>query len=288
MIAAQPQRRRQPPRRCRPPAGEGRVPRPATPDPPLPCRSIRMRPSKSPASAATRSSRRQDLSHLPRRPAPPHRHFQRRRRRRFAHGPAPLRPRRRRPRLLHRLRPQHGRATPSTPGGARRRPTTFTPSPERFISVYGYERSVPYPNGHRNVLWPERGHRTLPMPQPGQPGRWPRTPRKLYAYLRQTDGICTSHTSATDQGTDWAEHDDALEPVVEIFQGYPRLLRGRRASRRRPTTRRIGFTARSSRPASCRRRWTRATASASRRRATTSPRTSATPASWPRSSAARG
>ena len=46
------------------------------------------------------------------------------------------------------------------------------------------------------------------------------TRRRLYAYLRRTDGICTSHTSATDQGTDWAEHDDALEPVVEIFQGY--------------------------------------------------------------------
>ena len=56
---------------------------------------------------------------------------------------------------------------------------------------------------------------------------------KLYAYLQQTDGICTSHTSATDQGTDWAEHDDALEPVVEIFQGYARFLRGARTRPRR-------------------------------------------------------
>ena len=55
--------------------------------------------------------------------------------------------------------------------------------------------------------------RPLPKPMAEDTGR-------LYAYLRQTDGICTSHTTATDQGTDWAEHDDALEPVVEIFQGY--------------------------------------------------------------------
>ena len=43
---------------------------------------------------------------------------------------------------------------------------------------------------------------------------------KLYAYLRQTDGLCTAHTSATDQGTNWEEFDGSLEPVVEIFQGF--------------------------------------------------------------------
>jgi hypothetical protein len=42
----------------------------------------------------------------------------------------------------------------------------------------------------------------------------------MYDYLRMTNGICTLHTSATDQGTNWEEHDDNLEPVVEIFQGY--------------------------------------------------------------------
>lgn len=91
--------------------------------------------------------------------------------------------------------------------------------PGAFISVYGYERSVPYPNGHRNVIWLERGHRTLPVP-PRLPKPMAEDTEKLYAYLRKTDGICTLHTSATDQGTNWAEHDDSLEPVVEIFQGY--------------------------------------------------------------------
>ncbi len=91
--------------------------------------------------------------------------------------------------------------------------------PGAFISVYGYERSVPYPNGHRNVLWLERGHRTLPLPRP-LPKPMAEDTGRLYAYLRQTDGICTLHTTATEQGTDWSQHDDALEPVVEIFQGY--------------------------------------------------------------------
>jgi hypothetical protein len=92
--------------------------------------------------------------------------------------------------------------------------------PGTFISVYGYERSVKYPNGHRNVLWTERGHRTLPLPKPVPAGLAGDT-AKLYEYLRKTGGICTLHTSATDQGTDWKDpHDPELEPIVELFQGY--------------------------------------------------------------------
>lgn len=92
--------------------------------------------------------------------------------------------------------------------------------PGSFISMYGYERSVPYPNGHRNVIWTQRGYRTLPVPDARNPKAMAEDTARLYAYLRRTNGICTSHTSATDQGTNWREHDDRLEPVVEIFQGY--------------------------------------------------------------------
>lgn len=92
--------------------------------------------------------------------------------------------------------------------------------PGGFISMYGYERSVQYPNGHRNVIWPERGHRTLPLPKP-VPGALAADTGRLYANLRQTGGICTLHTSATGQGTNWEEKIDGnLEPVVEIFQGF--------------------------------------------------------------------
>ena len=90
--------------------------------------------------------------------------------------------------------------------------------PGRFISMYGYERSVPYPNGHRNVIWAERGHRTLPIPKPPQ---LKGDTKNLYDYLTRTNGICTLHTSATGQGTDWEEAiDPKLEPFVEIFQGF--------------------------------------------------------------------
>jgi hypothetical protein len=92
--------------------------------------------------------------------------------------------------------------------------------PHAFISMYGYERSVPYPNGHRNVLWAERGHRTLPLPKIGIAKQKAEDTGKLYDYLRRSGGICTAHTSATEQGTNWAEYDDALEPVVELFQGF--------------------------------------------------------------------
>jgi hypothetical protein len=93
--------------------------------------------------------------------------------------------------------------------------------PGHFISMYGYERSVRYPNGHRNVIWTERGHRTLPLPNQAIPAQMKRDTARLYAELRRTGGICTLHTSATDQGTDWADkHDKTLEPFVELFQGY--------------------------------------------------------------------
>jgi hypothetical protein len=89
-----------------------------------------------------------------------------------------------------------------------------------FISLYGYERSVPYPNGHRNIIWLERGHRTLPVPPRANAKLMMEDTAKLYAYLKRTDGICTAHTSATDQGTNWEEFDGGLEPIVELFQGF--------------------------------------------------------------------
>jgi hypothetical protein len=93
--------------------------------------------------------------------------------------------------------------------------------PQTFISMYGYERSVPYPNGHRNIIWTERGHRTLPLPNPAIPGQMASDTDKLYAELRRTGGICTLHTSAPGQGTNWDHPIDAvLEPFVELFQGF--------------------------------------------------------------------
>ena len=41
----------------------------------------------------------------------------------------------------------------------------------------------------------------------------------LYPYLRERKGLTSSHSTASDQGTDWRDNDPQLEPLVEIYQG---------------------------------------------------------------------
>ena len=94
-------------------------------------------------------------------------------------------------------------------------------APGRFVPMFNYERSVQYPEGHRNVIFAERGIRTLPrLPKSdeNQPGPAPDT-QMLYGYLKAFDGIVASHTSGTNMGTDWRDNDPLREPVVEIYQG---------------------------------------------------------------------
>ncbi len=91
----------------------------------------------------------------------------------------------------------------------------------RFVAAMTYERSAVYPNGHRNVMFPRRGIRPLPFgdlkgtPEEGTPDT-----KNLYAYLKHFGGICASHTSGTNMGTDWRDNDPEVEPVVEIYQGH--------------------------------------------------------------------
>ena len=98
-------------------------------------------------------------------------------------------------------------------------------APGSFSAMYSYERSVSYPSGHRNVILPRRGIRPLPRmtgkarvegtAQDGSPDI-----HNLFAYLRHFGGICSSHTSGTNMGTDWRDGDIEVEPVVELFQGH--------------------------------------------------------------------
>jgi hypothetical protein len=94
-------------------------------------------------------------------------------------------------------------------------------SPGKFVPMFSYERSVNYPEGHRNVIFAQRGVRTLPrMPitTENYAGHAPDT-MNLYAYLKYFHGIAAAHTSATGMGTDWRDNDPLAEPVVEIYQG---------------------------------------------------------------------
>jgi hypothetical protein len=88
----------------------------------------------------------------------------------------------------------------------------------RFWPLFGTERSVPYPNGHRNTIFAKRGIRELPISRAEAAGKV-NTGSVLYPYLRKNGGITAVHSTATDQGTDWRDNDPELEPFVEIYQG---------------------------------------------------------------------
>jgi len=87
-----------------------------------------------------------------------------------------------------------------------------------FTPLFAYERSIPYPNGHRNVIWSKRGFRTLPVSPDEQRGV--EGAAKLYAELKQTNGITMPHSTGTDQGTDFRDNNPDVEPLIEIYQGY--------------------------------------------------------------------
>jgi hypothetical protein len=94
----------------------------------------------------------------------------------------------------------------------------------KFVPMFYYERSVNFPEGHRNIMFAQRGIRPLPrLPlspvsssPPGPPA--PDT-LMLYSYLHFYDGVSAPHTSGTDQGTDWRNNDPVVEPFLEIYQG---------------------------------------------------------------------
>jgi len=91
--------------------------------------------------------------------------------------------------------------------------------PGRYTPMFGYERSPNYSNGHRNVVFAQRGVRTLPIPEAEMRGEQ-RSGPILFPYLRRYRGIAMPHSLATSQGTDWGDHDPEVEPLVELYQGY--------------------------------------------------------------------
>jgi hypothetical protein len=91
----------------------------------------------------------------------------------------------------------------------------------KFVPMFYYERSVGYPEGHRNIVFAQRGVRTLPrLPLSSTSSSAPAPDTNmLYDYLHFFGGLSAPHTSATDQGTDWRNNDPLVEPFVEIYQG---------------------------------------------------------------------
>ncbi|MCX6633806.1 MAG: DUF3604 domain-containing protein, partial [Acidobacteria bacterium] len=94
--------------------------------------------------------------------------------------------------------------------------------PGRFVPLYGYERSINFPLGHRNILHVRRGVFSYRVPKlhiSERPELIEKDAQGLWSYLRLTDGLAIPHTTATSMGTDWRLRDDELEPVAEIYQG---------------------------------------------------------------------
>jgi hypothetical protein len=113
--------------------------------------------------------------------------------------------------------------------------------PQRYTSLYAYERNLGNPHGHRNIIHIQRNYPIVPFFQRIDPRfMLPDSPdgelltfnsmsfgsgiendtKLLYEDLRKSGGIAIPHTSATDSmGTDWRDNDPKLDPVVEIYQG---------------------------------------------------------------------
>lgn len=92
-----------------------------------------------------------------------------------------------------------------------------------FFPLFGYERSLRWPYGHRNIINLERGsaafNRTLARDLENED--FPREPDelRLWDHLRDQDAISIPHTIAAGGGTNFAFNDPALEPLLEIYQG---------------------------------------------------------------------
>lgn len=109
-------------------------------------------------------------------------------------------------------------------------------APGKFTSLYAYEREQPYPWGHRNVVFAQRGgpvvylareiYRNSPWQEAlgVKAGIGQITPMELWDVLDRYGKpvALISHTGATGMGTDWDKYekiDNRVENTVEIFQG---------------------------------------------------------------------
>ncbi len=86
--------------------------------------------------------------------------------------------------------------------------------PGWFVTLFGYEASLKFPYGHRNLVFPER---PAPIVRPGVDGAT--SGEAIWKALGGVEALTIPHTSADPgMGTDWSEHDAEYERLVEMFQ----------------------------------------------------------------------
>ncbi len=98
-----------------------------------------------------------------------------------------------------------------------RQVATMFNRPGHFATFFGYERTVTFPGGHRNVISTRRDAQPVPISDLEFTGveSWA---ERLYPELIRTGDIAIAHTTAGGGGTDWRDNDPRAEPVVEVFQ----------------------------------------------------------------------
>ncbi len=100
----------------------------------------------------------------------------------------------------------------------------FYKIPGVFYPMLNYERTVGYPDGHRNIVSRARGNPLVRI-KPGERenavderdmiGLW----EALLGGSSRPSAISIPHTTATQMGTDWRYNDEDVERLVEIYQG---------------------------------------------------------------------
>jgi hypothetical protein len=94
--------------------------------------------------------------------------------------------------------------------------------PGKFAPLYGYERSRGYPSGHRNLMFAKRGVPVVKIREDEREQNDEVGVEHVFENLKANGGVLMSHTSATGAGTDWSDHDPAVDTLVEVYQGYRR------------------------------------------------------------------
>lgn len=89
--------------------------------------------------------------------------------------------------------------------------------PGTFVTFFGYERTVAYPGGHRNIISTRREAQPVPISDEESYGLQSYGER-LFPVLKNNGDISIPHTTAGGGGTDWRDGDAEAEPLVEIFQ----------------------------------------------------------------------
>lgn len=95
--------------------------------------------------------------------------------------------------------------------------------PGVFYPLLNYERTISYPDGHRNIVWRGRGYDPVRI-KTGDRENGVAEDDMLALWKELLSGgeqkaISIPHTTATQMGTDWRYNDEQAERLVEMFQG---------------------------------------------------------------------